>query len=134
MAETLITPSEANTQSGGLPDPTNTFGSVITRRIDFQLAKKPFVGFSNGDGGFCLETLNPSSSDPHKPGGNMGNTQSCRTGAGKRADGSEFLDAGLDPEISFGIAFRRIVSFLVIIDIFHICVCVCGYVCTVIDF
>ncbi|PSS13940.1 Ubiquitin carboxyl-terminal hydrolase [Actinidia chinensis var. chinensis] len=109
MAETLITPSEANTQSGGLPDPTNTVGSVITRRIDFQLAKKPFAGFSNGDGGFRLETLNPSSSDPHKPGGpNMGNAQSCWTGAGKRVDGSEFLDAGLDPEISFGITFRRI--------------------------
>ncbi|GFS34826.1 hypothetical protein Acr_00g0036250 [Actinidia rufa] len=35
MAETLITPSEANTQSGGLPDHTNTVGSVITEKNRF---------------------------------------------------------------------------------------------------
>ncbi|GFS31471.1 hypothetical protein Acr_00g0017550 [Actinidia rufa] len=109
MAETLITPSESNTQADGVPDPPNTVGSIVTRKIDFQLAKKPFAGFSNGGVGFRLETLNPSSSDPHKLGqSNPGNAQSGR--AGKRGDGSEFLDAGLDPEISFGINFRRILK------------------------
>ncbi|GMP35752.1 hypothetical protein CsSME_00008086 [Camellia sinensis var. sinensis] len=52
--------------------------------------------------------LNPTTiSDPRRLGGSgQGSGQSGL--AGKKPDGSEFLDVGLDPELSFGITFRRI--------------------------
>ncbi|CAL5402142.1 unnamed protein product [Camellia sinensis] len=74
--------------------------SLFKGRIDFQLAKKTFTttGFSNGGVGFLSETPNPTISDPGRPGGLYE----------KEPDGSEFLDVGLDPELSFRITFRRI--------------------------
>ncbi|CAL5376239.1 unnamed protein product [Camellia sinensis] len=82
--------------------------SLFSRKVDFHPAKKPFSGLSNGSGGFRLETLNPTTiSDPRRLGGSgQGSGQSGLSG--KKPDGSEFLDVGLDPELSFGITFRRI--------------------------
>ncbi|XAR66764.1 Ubiquitinyl hydrolase 1, partial [Bertholletia excelsa] len=53
--------------------------------------------------GFRLETLNPSSSDSRAADG-------CGQSAppGKKQDGPDFLDVGLDPELSFPITFKRI--------------------------
>ncbi|THG10005.1 hypothetical protein TEA_024121 [Camellia sinensis var. sinensis] len=88
-----------NTHPDGLSDPPSD-RSLFKGRIDFQLAKKTFTttGFSNGGVGSLLETPNPTISDPGRPGGLYE----------KEPDGSEFLDVGLDPELSFRITFRRI--------------------------
>ncbi|KAK3019738.1 hypothetical protein RJ639_004472, partial [Escallonia herrerae] len=94
----------------GLPQPEPSpdgSSSLFHRRIEFHVARKPFIGFTTGCGDFKLETLNPSSNaSPNptlqRPGSSPGGGQS-----GKRVDGSEFLN-GLDPELSFGITVRRI--------------------------
>ncbi|CAL5328122.1 unnamed protein product [Camellia sinensis] len=109
MAETLITPNSHPDESSDPPAPPS-IESLFSRKVDFHPAKKPFSGFSNGSGGFRLETLNPTTiSDPRRLGGSgQGSGQSGL--AGKKPDGSEFLDVGLDPELSFGITLRRIGS------------------------
>lgn len=95
--------TETNTQIDGLSDPPTTSmdGSLFCRRIEFHLARKPFTGFSNGGVGFRLETLNPSSRT-QKPGSNQVNGPLPLVG--KKPE-----ENGMDPELSFGIAFRRIV-------------------------
>lgn len=110
MAESLLRVAETKTLLDGYSDsvPDSSKGSsLFQRRIEFHPARKPFRGFSNGDGDFRLETLNPCSSDPCRPGSNQGQSPL----GGKKADGSEVMENGLDPELSFGITFRRIVSF-----------------------
>lgn len=108
MAEGLIRIAETKTLSDGysdrMPDSSNG-SSLLPRRIEFHQARKPFRAFNKGDGDFRLETLNPSSSDPRRC-SNLGQS----IFGGKKADGSEMLESGLDPELSFGITFRRIVS------------------------
>lgn len=107
MAETLITPNSHPDESSDPPAPPS-IESLFSRKVDFHAAKKPFSGFNNGSGGFRLETLNPTTiSDPRRLGASgQGSGQSGLVG--KKPDGSEFLDVGLDPELSFGITFRRI--------------------------
>ncbi|XP_054806372.1 ubiquitin carboxyl-terminal hydrolase 23 [Prosopis cineraria] len=99
MAESLLIDTETKNPLDSSSDPSN--GSVLfSRRIEFLPAKKPFKGFSDGGSDFKLETLNPvTSSEARRPGSGPG---------GKKHDGSEFCDYGLDPELSFGITVRRI--------------------------
>ncbi|CAL5328131.1 unnamed protein product [Camellia sinensis] len=108
MAETLITPNSHPDESSDSPAPPS-IDSLFSRKVDFHPARKPFSGFSNGGGGFRLETLNPTTiSDPRRLGAS--GQGSGQTGlVGKKPDWSEFLDVGLDPELTFGITFRRIV-------------------------
>ncbi|GMP35741.1 hypothetical protein CsSME_00008079 [Camellia sinensis var. sinensis] len=129
MAETLITPNSHPDESSDPPAPPS-IESLFSRKVDFDPAKKPFSGFSNGSGGFRLETLNPTTiSDPRRLGGSgQGSGQSGLTG--KKPDGSEFLDVGLDPELSFGITFRRIVSSCSVDMYIYVC-CVFGNFCFV---
>ncbi|KAL7601852.1 hypothetical protein Lser_V15G23820 [Lactuca serriola] len=82
------------------------------RRIEFHLARKPFTGFTKGggDGSFRLETLNPTSTSSNNTYGNQQGVGLDSVGGGssaKKRDASE-LGNGLDPELSFGITFRRI--------------------------
>ncbi|XP_061990317.1 ubiquitin carboxyl-terminal hydrolase 23 isoform X1 [Rosa rugosa] len=80
-------------------------------RIEFHLARKPFKGFNNDGSDFRPETLNPGSggsSDSRKPGPPGGQGQSGSGSGAKKSDGSEFLENGWDPELSFPITFRRI--------------------------
>ncbi|XP_052182631.1 LOW QUALITY PROTEIN: ubiquitin carboxyl-terminal hydrolase 23 [Diospyros lotus] len=106
MAEARISSGASTTKPDGPSDyqPPALVETLFHRRIDFLPARKPFTGFSNGGGGFRLETLNPQGGDSQR-GSNQG---SGSISAGKKADGSEFLDAGLDPELSFSISFKRI--------------------------
>ncbi|XP_062078407.1 ubiquitin carboxyl-terminal hydrolase 23 [Humulus lupulus] len=106
MAESLIQVEEPQTRSDGilkckldLSKGSSSSSSLFQRRIKFHPARKPFKGFRNGGGDFRMETLNPSSSDSTRPGS---------VKVGKKSDGSEILENGLDPELSFGITFRRI--------------------------
>ncbi|XP_057421727.1 ubiquitin carboxyl-terminal hydrolase 23-like isoform X2 [Lotus japonicus] len=67
---------------------------LFNRKIEFLPIRKPFHGFSNN---FQLETLNPSSS------------KSTRTpSSAPNKHHSEYSEFGFDPELSFGITFRRI--------------------------
>lgn len=107
MADRTLTinyPSESNAPDklSDLPASSSDL-SLFQRKIEFHLARKTFTGFSNGGGNFRLETLNPNSSNPqrHDPKPTMN---------GKKVDGSE--ENGVDPELNFGITFRRIVSML----------------------
>ncbi|GMP35807.1 hypothetical protein CsSME_00008123 [Camellia sinensis var. sinensis] len=129
MAETLITPNSHPDESSDPPAPPS-IESMFSRKVDFHPAKKPFSGFSNGSGGFRLETLNPTTiSDPRRLGASgQGSGQSGLVG--KKPDGSEFLDVGLDPELSFGITFRRIVSSCSVDMYIYVC-CVFGNFCFV---
>ncbi|KAJ0089537.1 hypothetical protein Patl1_14658 [Pistacia atlantica] len=81
---------------------------IVGILIEFHPARKVFSGLSNGgeNGDFKLETLNPSGSEQKKAGTGQG--QGPSGGSGKKVDGSEFWDCGLDPELSFGMTFRRI--------------------------
>ncbi|XP_028760870.1 ubiquitin carboxyl-terminal hydrolase 23 [Neltuma alba] len=99
MVESLLAGTETKNPLDSGSDHSN--GSVLfSRRIEFLPAKKPFKGFSDGGSDFKLETLNPvSSSEARRPGSGS---------VGKKHDGSEFFDFGLDPELSFGITVRRI--------------------------
>ncbi|WJZ91441.1 hypothetical protein VitviT2T_010511 [Vitis vinifera] len=105
MAEALISNPEANAQENGpsaSPHPSSA-GSLFHRRIDFHLTRKPYSGFTNGSGGFRLETLNPTT-DPKRSGHSTGPAAS----SGKKQDGSDHVENGLDPELSIGITVRRI--------------------------
>ncbi|KAA8522873.1 hypothetical protein F0562_009296 [Nyssa sinensis] len=107
MADSPVRTADLSTHPDGVSDPQTPYlnGSLFHRRIDFHLAKKPFTGFSNGGGDFRLETLNPSS-EPQRHGSNQGSGPAAP--AGKKPDRSEFLDNGLDPELSSGITLWRI--------------------------
>ncbi|KAJ8562192.1 hypothetical protein K7X08_011483 [Anisodus acutangulus] len=77
--------------------------SLFHRRIEFHLARKPFNGFISGknNGGFKLETLNPNS-EARKENGSV-------IGSGKKVGGDVVQESnGMDREVSFGIAFRKI--------------------------
>ncbi|CAN4084454.1 unnamed protein product [Withania somnifera] len=79
--------------------------ALFHRRIEFHLARKPFNGFISGknNGGFQLETLNPNS-ETRTDNGSL-------VGAGKNGvnGGDGVMESnGMDPEVSFGIAFRKI--------------------------
>ncbi|KAJ9688949.1 hypothetical protein PVL29_014552 [Vitis rotundifolia] len=105
MAEALMSSPEANIQENGptaSPD-TSLTRSLFHRRIEFHLARKPFSGFTNGEGGFRLETLNPTT-DAKRP----GHTTGAAASSGKKQDGSDHVENGLDPELGIGITFRRI--------------------------
>ncbi|KAL5547497.1 hypothetical protein UlMin_002728 [Ulmus minor] len=107
MAESLIQISGIKASSDGVSDckpDSVTDSSLFHRRIEFHPARKPFRGFSNGGGDFRIETLNPGSQDLKRQG--LGPGKSAL--GGKKADGSEILENGLDPELCFGITFRRI--------------------------
>lgn len=104
MAESLLIETDVLNISGSHSDPSNG-SALVQRRIEFLPARKTFKGFDNGDSDFKLETLNPcSSSDPRRAGSGTSGT------GGNKNDGSEFSEYGLDPELCFGMTFRRIVS------------------------
>ncbi|TKY54703.1 Ubiquitin carboxyl-terminal hydrolase 23 [Spatholobus suberectus] len=92
MAETSL----IETEPPNPLDPSSSKGP-LPRKIHFLPVKKPFKGFSND---FHIETLNPSEPGP------FGSAAS--PAAPKKHDASEFSEYGLDPELSFGITFRRI--------------------------
>ncbi|XP_010545453.1 PREDICTED: ubiquitin carboxyl-terminal hydrolase 23-like [Tarenaya hassleriana] len=73
--------------------------SVLYRKIEFHPSRKPFKGFSNGGADFKIETLNPGSAEKFP---------ASATTPVKRADASDFWETRLDPELSFGITFRKI--------------------------
>nr|XP_043623253.1 ubiquitin carboxyl-terminal hydrolase 23 [Erigeron canadensis] len=80
------------------------------RRIQFHPARKPFNGFNKGgaDDGFQLETLNPTKPGSKNVSGNEKTGGSDCVGiSGKKRDAFE-MENGVDPELSFGITFRRI--------------------------
>ncbi|KAI4335556.1 hypothetical protein L6164_014192 [Bauhinia variegata] len=104
MTENVIIDAQIINQSDSHSDYSNT-SALMQRRIEFHPARKPFKGFNNGDSDFKLETLNPcGSSDSRRA--------NCTPGSsavgGKKNDSSDFYEHGLDPELSFGITFRRI--------------------------
>ncbi|KAJ4840957.1 hypothetical protein Tsubulata_018151 [Turnera subulata] len=76
-----------------------TVDSLFPRKIQFQLSTKQYAVARNGAGDFRIETLNPDPSRKRAfPGSDLP----------KRPDGSDFVENGLDPELTFGITFRRI--------------------------
>ncbi|OMO90917.1 Peptidase C19, ubiquitin carboxyl-terminal hydrolase 2 [Corchorus olitorius] len=79
--------------------------ACLKRKIVFHPARKPFDGFKNcGDGDFRIETLNPGP-DPKRVNG-VGTDQAGI--AGRKADGSDVWENGLDPVLSLRISFRKI--------------------------
>ena len=108
MAEALISNPRSNAQEN-CPQAsldTSSTGSLFHRRIEFHLARKPSSGFTNGGGSFLLETLNPTTDlklSKHSTG--------QAASSGKKQDGSDHVENGLDLELSIGITFRKIVSF-----------------------
>jgi ubiquitin carboxyl-terminal hydrolase 36/42 len=86
---------------------------LIHRKIDFVPNSKPFKGFSKD---FHIETLNPTITSEQRQ-------LVCVNGTShpppKKHDGSEFSEFGLDPELNFGITFRRIVSFCFIFNFLY---------------
>ncbi|CAH1426595.1 unnamed protein product [Lactuca virosa] len=111
---TIVTQKPINRENPG-GESTESLAPVDKspfRRIEFHLARKPFTGFTKGggDGSFRLETLNPTSTSSNNTFGNQQGVGLDSVGggsSGKKRDASE-LGNGLDPELSFGITFRRI--------------------------
>lgn len=77
------------------------------KRIEFVPARKPFSGLMYSSGDFRVETLNPGGPDPDS---GHGSVQAALNGKVKKGDGLEVFDGWLDPELSLGISFQRIVS------------------------
>ncbi|KAJ4958056.1 hypothetical protein NE237_025167 [Protea cynaroides] len=102
MTESLICTSDMKKPGDGfsVSASSSSNGALFQRRIEFHPARKPFSGFSNGRGDFHIETLNPSL-DSQRPA-----TQSASVG--KKSEGSDFFELGLDPELISGTALRRI--------------------------
>lgn len=105
MSETLMAETETITKQH---DP-------FQRKIEFIPVKKPFKGFSND---FHIETLNPTTSEHRQL--VSANIQSSQP----PSKNSEFSEFGLDPELSLGITFRRIVSVFFFFIVFEFVVSV----------
>ncbi|XP_042508101.1 ubiquitin carboxyl-terminal hydrolase 23 [Macadamia integrifolia] len=108
MIESLICTSEMKKPGDGLSvsvsSSPSSNGTLFQRRIDFHPARKPFTGFSNGTGDFHIETLNPSS-DSQRSASQMAVTLAS---VGKKSEGGDFFEIGLDPELISGATLRRI--------------------------
>lgn len=89
-------PSSNNNGSCAVASST---ASAVFRKIEFHPARKPFNGFS-GRSDFKIETLNPCS----------GNNRVLSAPSVKKPDGSDLKEHGFDPELTFSITFRKIVS------------------------
>ncbi|KAL9689568.1 hypothetical protein QQ045_009955 [Rhodiola kirilowii] len=79
-------------------------GSLFERKIEFHLARKPFSGIVNFDNKFQLETLNPTVPNVTLAKGVKSTTQLPAI----PTEGISLVKNGFDPELSFGITFRRI--------------------------
>lgn len=95
------------------PDRNRPFqgGSSINhfeKRIEFVPARKPFSGLTYSSGDFKIETLNSSGPDQNR--GHGAFQAAVSNGKVKMGDGLEFFDNRLDPELSLGVSFQRIVS------------------------
>ncbi|CAH8386430.1 unnamed protein product [Eruca vesicaria subsp. sativa] len=87
--------------SNGFSAVSSSSASVVPRKIEFHLARKPFNGFSssNGRSDFKIETLNPTPS---------ANKQVFSLASFKKRDGSDSLEHGLDRELTFNRTIRKI--------------------------
>ncbi|CAK7338208.1 unnamed protein product [Dovyalis caffra] len=106
MENIAISSSEAELkiESGGNFENGSKVDSTLKRKIKFQLATKQYSGFKNS-ADFNIETLNPDNNSRKRP---FGFERHHPGHSGKRVDGSDFVENGLDPELCFGITFRRI--------------------------
>lgn len=105
MADSLICQTGTKAPGDGFP--------LFQRRIEFHLARKPF-SFGNEEGSdFHLETLNPGAPDIAHSRPNNPNSCSLAS-AGKKLEGDDLFEHGLDQDLSFGFTFRRIVSWILL--------------------
>ncbi|KAJ0246027.1 Ubiquitin carboxyl-terminal hydrolase 23 [Hirschfeldia incana] len=82
------------------PPSNGSSASAVSRKIEFHPARKPFSGFSNKKGSdFKMETLNSSSANKRA---------FSSSPSGKRSDGSDPLENGLDRELTFSRTIRKI--------------------------
>ncbi|CAA7049730.1 unnamed protein product [Microthlaspi erraticum] len=79
---------------------SSSSASAVFRKIEFHPARKPFNGISNRGSNFKIETLNPSSATNKRA--------FSSAPSGKKPDGSDSAEHGIDPELTFTITFRRI--------------------------
>lgn len=93
MAATTKPPKQSNLSELSISSPQ------FEKRIEFHLARKPFTGFTNSNGAFQLETLNPSTPNLSQLKPNL---------LAKKVDSLESKENGFDPELSYQISFRRI--------------------------
>ena len=99
---------ECSDLGNGLVASASPSVDLSKRRIKFHPARKPFNGFKScGGGDFRIETLNPGP-DPKRVNG-VGSGQLGVTG--RKVDGTDMWENGLDPVLSLRITFRKIVSF-----------------------
>lgn len=109
--EVLISAAEPKIpEGGGILDPSkesksSSLDAMFSRKIEFHPARKSYNGFINArSGNFKLETLNPGVDSKRLQGAGA-----RQIGAGgRKVDGSDFLEAGLDPELNFRVTFRKI--------------------------
>ncbi|XP_010443509.1 PREDICTED: ubiquitin carboxyl-terminal hydrolase 23 [Camelina sativa] len=87
----------SNNNNGSCAVASST-ASAVFRKIEFHPARKPFNGFSNGRSDFKIETLNPCSN----------NNRVLSAPSAKKPEGSDLLENGFDPELTFSITFRKI--------------------------
>ena len=81
---------------------------LFKKKIEFQPARKPFNVFKScGGGDFRIETLNPGPDQKRVNG--VGSGQLGLTG--RKVDGTDMWENGLDPVLSLRTTFRKIVSF-----------------------
>ncbi|KAG5243751.1 ubiquitin carboxyl-terminal hydrolase [Salix suchowensis] len=107
MENILISSSETELkiESGVEIENGSKVYSTLERNVKFQLATTHCSGFKNNNADFKIETLNPDNNSRKRP---FGFDHHHPGHSGKRVDGSDFVENGLDPELCFGITFRRI--------------------------
>ncbi|XP_043701168.1 ubiquitin carboxyl-terminal hydrolase 23 [Telopea speciosissima] len=106
MIESLICTSEMKKPVDGfsVSASSSSNGTLFQRRIEFHPARKPFTGFSNGSEDFRIETLNPSSDSQRS----ASQKAVALASVGKKSEGGDFFEIGLDPELISGTTLRRI--------------------------
>ncbi|KAJ6923680.1 ubiquitin carboxyl-terminal hydrolase 23 [Populus alba x Populus x berolinensis] len=106
MEDILISSeTEMRIESGVDIENGSKVDSTLKRNAKFQLVTKHYSGFKNSTADFNIETLNPDNNSRKRP---FGFDHHHPGHSGKRVDGSDFVENGLDPELCFGITFRRI--------------------------
>ncbi|KAF9680661.1 hypothetical protein SADUNF_Sadunf06G0144700 [Salix dunnii] len=107
MENILISSSETELkiESGVEIENGSKVYSTLERNVKFQLATTHCSGFKNSTADFKIETLNSDNNSRKRP---FGFDHHHPGHSGKRVDGSDFVENGLDPELCFGITFRRI--------------------------
>ncbi|XVE97473.1 hypothetical protein REPUB_Repub03eG0022800 [Reevesia pubescens] len=102
--EAAATTEEYSDIGNGLSVSASSSFDLSKRKIKFHPARKPFNNGFKSSGDFRIETLNPGPDPKRVNGAGSGQV----VGTGRKVDGSDIWENGLDPVLSLRTTFRKI--------------------------